>query len=316
MMKIKKVAALLLAAVLLLALPACSQSEEEPADKGEKNSQSAESESDGNFPVEFEEASIAAAPQRVVSLSPALTELICDLGYAQRLVGTSDTCSYEGLADLPRLGTVNAVKTDEAAALSPEVVVSVSPLSQTDRDTLEAAGAAVLVLPRAETMDELELLYQNAGRLFEGETDGLAAGQALFDAQWARVEELAVKIGAATVNKQPQAAYLRVMPLTLATGDTFEGKLLEAAGFANSAAEYSDWAYPQEKAVDLMPDVIFYDKAVGADGVKASQIYNTTPAFAANKYFEVDFDLFERQGVRMFDLLEEMAQNACPEAFA
>ncbi|WP_312642711.1 helical backbone metal receptor [Hydrogenoanaerobacterium sp.] len=316
-MKIKRLIALLLAFAMLLILPACSKNGGASGSE-EDVSESEQMDESGNFPVKFEKARIKAAPERVVSLSPALTEIICDLGYFDKLAGVSDYCTYEDedVESLTKVGTINAPDLDSIQSAKPDVVVAASPFAEADLVKLQQMNAVVVILPRAKNMQELKTLYTDIGRIFEGETDGAAKGKALFQEQNARVEEILSKVEAATINKQPQAAYLRLIPLTLATGDTFEGQLLEAIGFQNSAAAYGEWIYPQDKAVDLMPDILFYDKAIGIEGIKSSQIYNTTPAYANSKCFEYDLEVFERQGVRMFDMLEDMARQGCPDAFA
>ena len=300
-MKIKRGFALLLAAALVFALPGCG--------KGENDKDGSSASGDGNFPAEFDTGVVEQAPDAVVSLSPALTELAFDLGYGGKLVGVSDFCTDEdgALDGLPNLGTVNAPKTDEILKLSPQVVVAVSPLTSADRKKLEKGGAAVIVLPLAEDLDGLETLYRDLGRVFGGDTDGAQAGKKLYDEQVARLEGIREQVEAAGPF---EAAYLRVMPLTLATGDTFPGRMLEEAGFENSASDYTGWVYPEDKAVDLMPQVLFFDEAVGMDAVSGSIIYNTTPAYANAKCFAYDLEVFERQGVRMFDLLEQMADDA------
>lgn len=47
--------------------------------------------------------------------------------------------------------------------------------------------------------------------------------------------------------------------LQIATGDSFEGYILELLGTQNWGADYTNYSYPQEKEVDLNPDVIFYN---------------------------------------------------------
>lgn len=311
MMKLKRTLALLLALCMLFVLPACSKKDDE-ASSSDDVSASDELPEDENFPAVIGDTHLRKAPDTVISISPSLTAIICDLGYASKLTGVSDYCA-EGNTEVDgmlKVGTITAPKLAEIKNTAPDVLVTSSPFSEADLTKLQQMNIDVIVLPRAKTVEELEELYRNVGKVFEGETKGAEVGQGLYDLQMTRLDEIRTQVETATVNKTPVVAYLRLMPLTLATGDTFEGKLLEAAGFANSAADYGQWTYPQDKAVDLMPDVIFYDKAVGADAIKGSQIYNTTPAFKNNKCFEYDMELFERQSVAMFDMLEEMATQA------
>lgn len=313
-MNIKKITALILALALVLALGACKKKDAEASGGESSGGESASSPDIGveaGYPVEVGGAELTAAPQSVVSLSPATTELICDLGFGEALAGVSDYCSYEAedISALPRLGTVNGVKTDELTALAPNAVISASPLPGDTAAALTDAGIAVITLPRAASLDELRGLYSDIARIFEGDIAGTETGAAFYDKEYERIDAIAAEVNAQIPEEPPEAAYLRVMPLTLATGDSFEGELLKACGFTNSAEVYTEWVYPQDKAIDLMPDVIFYDKAVGIDALKASQIYNTTPAYKNEKCFEVDMEILERQGARMFTMLEEMTSR-------
>lgn len=308
--------ALFLALLILLSAAACQPSEDSE-ESGEAISSSEEAVADENFPVEVGGIHLKRAPTSVVSLSPSLTELICDLGYSESLTGVSDYCSQgnDRVSGLATCGTSASPDLDAIRQAAPNVVLTTSALPEKDVTALQQMNADVIVLARASSMEELSALYQNVGRVFEGEQAGTQAGLSLYEEQAARLDGIRAAVQAATEGEPLEAAYLRVFPLTLATGDTFEGALLEAMGFENSAFSYTGWSYPEDKAIDLMPDILFYDKAIGKDAVTGSQIYNTTPCFSSGKYFEVDMDKLERQSVAMFDLLEEMARQALPEAF-
>ena len=59
-------------------------------------------------------------PERIVSLSPAITETLVAIGAGDRLVGRSDYCDYpESVTSLPAMGT--------ALKPSPETIVRVEP---------------------------------------------------------------------------------------------------------------------------------------------------------------------------------------------
>ncbi|MEG1761434.1 MAG: ABC transporter substrate-binding protein [Hydrogenoanaerobacterium sp.] len=315
-MKTRKILAALLAFILIFAVSACAKkNEQSSSDKPTEDSPESISEEDTGYPVSIGDVKITMPPEKIVSLSPAITELLCDLGYREKIIGISDFCSYEAedISSLPRLGTVGSTQTEDILSLNPQLVLSVSPISATAQEALKKADITVLVLPRANSLDELCELYKNISKIFDGEKSGGEKGQAFFDKQNAVLTAISEKVMA--LEKQPEAAYLRVMPLTLATGDSFEGRLLEKCGFKNSAASYTGWVYPKEAAAGLMPDIIFYDKTIGLDALKATQIYSTTPAYANEKCFETDMEVFERQGKRMFTMLEEMTKKACPKAF-
>src|SRR5512143_3064229 len=91
---------------------------------------------------------LPAPPRRIVSLVPSVTELLCDLGVGDRLVGVTRFCTEPAavVADLPRVGGTKTADCDRLLGLRPDLVVMNS--EENDRahfDALVAAGLAVFV---------------------------------------------------------------------------------------------------------------------------------------------------------------------------
>ncbi len=57
------------------------------------------------FPVQVRGVTVESAAQRVVSLSPAVTEILSELGFAGKLVGVSSYCDYPEGIDKPAFGS-------------------------------------------------------------------------------------------------------------------------------------------------------------------------------------------------------------------
>lgn len=298
--------ACLLAGALLL-LPACRGADV----AGESSSSRQESAVNPNFPVTVGGAVIEDAPQSVVSLSPSLTELTCDLGYAKLLVGVSDYCTREDgeLQGITRVGTVLNLDIGAVKRLAPDLLLTSAPLSQADDEALRALGVPVALLPRAQSVDALPELYAEVGRALGGAPVGEDIGRTLWDEQLQRLEDVRARV-AALGDIPPEVCYLRALPLIMATGDTFEHDLLTSAGFRGSGEAYTGWAYPDEKKAELMPDLLVYDKSIDAAVFVENTVYNTTPAYKSGKLIPVDMDVVERQGVAMLRFLEELVSAA------
>ncbi|MEO8605910.1 MAG: helical backbone metal receptor [bacterium] len=91
---------------------------------------------------------LAAPPQRIVSLVPSVTELVCHLGASDRLVGATRFCTDP--ADLPpslvRVGGTKTPACESILALQPDLVVLNSEENRReDFDALVAAGVPVFV---------------------------------------------------------------------------------------------------------------------------------------------------------------------------
>lgn len=307
----RTVLALLLAAAVAVTAAGCKDKEKGQEPQGAVSSSSPEP-VDPNFPVSVGEIRIAERPERIVSLSPALTEILCELGAEGRLAGVSDFCDYpQSIEGLDRCGSSPLPDFETIAALSPDVVFTSAPLAQADAVRLQQMGAEVVVLGRADSLDALAGIYETAATVLDGMEDGVENGQAVFgslragyDALQARASGIAEPLG---------GIFLREPPLLMATGDTFEGELLEWIGVKNDAAEFTGWVYPSDKAVDLYPDLIFYDQSIDPSYFQSTPVYSTTGAFQNGRLYPVDMAAFERQSGRMLDELTHMFESAYPE---
>lgn len=294
---------------VLFAFAACGGSE----DVSSKNPASSKvEEEDPNWPVSLDDIDVKEKPSRVISLSPALTELIYELGYEDALVGVSAQCDFPDEARaLPTCGTAQLPDMEQIKKLKPELIFSSMPLTQEDTVALQQMNAQVFVLPHVDSFEELRQRYENAGTVLGGNEDGYQNGSLVFDRLQARLDALISAAG--SIENKKSGIYLRMTPLMMATGDTFESTLLEDIGISNDAQTYTDWEYPQDKAVNLYPDVIFYDVGIDASYLTANLVYNTTDAVKNGACFEINALAFERQSGRMLDELERMFHNTYPD---
>lgn len=302
--------ALLLAVTLSLTFAACGGT----ASSSQDSSAPADSEpEDPNWPVEIGGVSITEKPERVVSLSPALTEVIYELDAQDALVGVSSMCDYpDDVRSLQSCGSPQIPDISQLQDLRPRLVFVSSPLTQQDTVAIQQMNADVVVLPHVDTFDELSERYETIATLLLGSEDGPDAARRVFGELQDRLD--ALRDNASAIETKKSGIYLRMTPLMIATGDTFEGELLEDIGIENDAAEFTGWIYPTEKAVELYPDVIFYDVGLDASYLTDNLVYNTTDAVKNGACYEINALAFERQSGRMLDELERMFYNAYPEA--
>ena len=169
---------------LLVGLCAC-KGEEAPSSSAA--SSQVEEIDDPNWPAQAAGLELEEQPQRVVSLSPSLTELAYELEGEAQLVGVSNYCDYPAqVEDLPDCGSALLPDRGTLEELSPDLVLASAELSPEDTQWLEELGAQVLVLPRAESMEELGDNYQSLATALHGAEDGPALAQEVFGALEAR----------------------------------------------------------------------------------------------------------------------------------
>jgi iron complex transport system substrate-binding protein len=122
---------------------------------------------------------LAAPPQRIVSLLPSLTETVCELGQCPRLVGVDRYSNWPAsMASLPRVGGGLDPSIEAVVALKPDLVLLATSTRAAAR--LEALGIKVVALEPRNMADVHRVLAQV----------GRALGLPDADAQrvWFRIE--------------------------------------------------------------------------------------------------------------------------------
>nr|WP_246344953.1 helical backbone metal receptor [Conexibacter arvalis] len=123
-----------------------------------------------------------AGPEpRIVCLVPSITELLCDLGLAERLVGRTGFCihPWETVRTIPKVGGTKDVKLDAVRALAPtHAIVNVDENTRGTADALAAFVPHVVVTHPCGPLDNLPL-YRLLGAIFDRETEAEALCAAL-----------------------------------------------------------------------------------------------------------------------------------------
>lgn len=236
-----------------------------------------------------------AAPQRIVTLAPSLTEIVLDLGRGGALVGVSRYDDAPEVRALPRVGGFVDPAPEAVLGLSPDLVLAQpAPGNRGPVERLAQLGVPVLVLPLhtvAETLASVRAVGAALGEQAKG--DALAARIA------AEIEATRKRVA-----KLPPRKVLLVytwQPLVVAGPDSFAHELIVAAGGENVAAGAAG-AYPTlsaEAALAAAPAIVI--DATGGMGGGAA-----IPGLGARVVTPKSTGLF-RPGPRMLDALRELA---------
>lgn len=90
----------------------------------------------------------SAEVEKVVSLSPAVTELICYLGREKMLIARSSACNYPAAVQkLPVAGDFARPDTAKILALKPDLVISNDLIVPAAAETIRRAGIRFLLIP-------------------------------------------------------------------------------------------------------------------------------------------------------------------------
>ncbi len=248
-----------------------------------------------------------AAPRRVVSLAPSLTDTVIALGLAPRLVGVTRYDDAPEVARLPRVGGFLDPSPEAVLALEPDLV-----LWLTDGGALPAVrtiaslGVPVRALPVVSVADALA-----AARL---------VGEALGDR--AAGERLARQLGEAVDRARARTAgrrRVRVMfvvgrdPLVVAGPGSYPDELVRLAGGENVVRGGRPWpVFSLERAVALDPELVI-DAAVNEPAEGLSRLI-AIPAVRHGAVRRLPNDDALRPGPRLGRALEELLAAMHPAA--
>lgn len=273
---------------------------------------------DGNFPVSVLDVEIATQPNRVVFLSPALLEKALDLGLTDHIIGGPDFSGIESSSGLTPCGTSVIPNIAEIEGLKTDLLITSAPLSAADLQRLEDNGIDVLVIPTPNDLPQLLEVYQNLAIALEGETDGGKIG----DEFTQKLEGWFNNLENSLIGEEPLSfLYIRRLDGTVATGDTLESHLLSRLNLTNIAEEYTGWLIPKEdlqsqegKALLSETDYYLFDgEEVDIKMLEQSEIYKGLDATLKDRFIIIDYQLFERQSLSMFNQLLEIVSQVFPE---
>jgi ABC-type Fe3+-hydroxamate transport system substrate-binding protein len=177
---------------------------------------------------------------RIVSLVPSITELLCDLGLADQLVGRTGFCihPWEMVKTIPKVGGTKDVLMDRVRDLEPtHVVVNVDENLKEDAETLREFVPHVVVTHPQGPLDNL-YLYRQMGETFRVEP----AAERLC----AEFERAYARATAAATERPPRSVLYLIWrdPWMTVAPDTYIAQTLGLFGWRTVPGEASE-RYPE-----------------------------------------------------------------------
>ena len=197
---------------------------------------------------------VPSQPQRVVSLSPAVTEIIFALGAQDMLVGRTDFCEYPTEAkSIPSIGGISNLNIESILSLNPDLVISGSMVGKKVTDQMDAMGVPMVCVIEKPKFDALYNNIAAIGRLVGKKHEADSLNALLSD----KVAELLSDSGTQTpchsvyyvVGFGPSGNFT-------AGGNTFINDIIRMAGGHNIAEDIEGWSYSLEALVQEDPDYI------------------------------------------------------------
>lgn len=252
------------------------------------------------FPITCCGVRLEKAVERAVSLSPAATEIIFELGFGDTLVGVSSYCDYPAGLSLEKVGSTENPDLDKILALNPDAVFTLSALSEREAYTLSQAGIAVLTATVPSNMEGYSTLYTDISAAFYGREYTESQKDITMAMQIGRNARSALEKAAKTV--EPYTFLYVTEKLTVAGTDCFESAVLSLGG--GNMCTQSGYVSPEELEC-AAPAFIIADNSLSEYDIFDNQYLNGYLSDGAELRF-VDSRCFERPTARTAEVFASL----------
>ncbi|CEN30100.1 periplasmic binding protein [[Clostridium] sordellii] len=289
--------------VVMLAMAGCSQKEKLVKDR------------EGN------DFKVPKKINRIVSTAPSNTEILVELGLADKLVAVD---KYS--ADIP--GLPKDIKLIDFSNPDPEAIVSLNPdmiiasghnktgKSEDPFKVVKDAGISVAYIPSS---DSIKGIYDDI--MFISDITGTQdKGKKIVDNMKAQVEEVE-KIGKSIKGKKKVYFEIGPAPNLYSFGNkTFLNEMIELVGGENIFKDQDGWISPSaESIIEKNPDVIITNVNYVPDAVKEiknREGWQNIAAIKNGQVYLVDANTTSRPSQNITKALKQMAEYINPDAYA
>ncbi len=235
---------------------------------------------------------ILTAEERIISLSPALTELVCYLGCEKQLIGRSDVCNFpETVREIPVAGRFADPDIERVLRMKPTLIITNDLINPNVITTFRKSGIKSAML-QCRNIAEYRSCVQKLSTLLNVQE----AGQKELE----RIKK--------ELEKKDNPLNCKVLwviwdsPLMVAGKNSLPDELITLAGAQNVAGNVPqayfkcsfDWLLRQQI------DIIIW--SASPEGYKRHRFWKKLPAVVNGKIVEkLNPDLIQRPGPRIFD---------------
>ncbi|MCL2747537.1 MAG: ABC transporter substrate-binding protein [Oscillospiraceae bacterium] len=316
----------LLAATMILALPACgAQAPGAPSTTASPDTTATPAPAPAID--EDREGNPIALPGRidtVVSIGPSINEILVGLGMAGKIVA-ADTFSagVEGIDPALAVVDMMALDGEQLVNLAPDIILVTSMTKVYGEDYLKIvsdAGICVAYIPNSDSlggiMDDIRFIAAVMGDATKG--DAIAGGM--------ETEINAIRaIGQAITEKKTVYFEIGSGPLYSFGKGVFLNEMIELVGAVNVLAAMDSWVQVSEEAVvDANPDVILTnvnynyfpaDTAAEVEDIKARPGWDALVAVQNGDVYYIDTDASSQPTHNVIKALKEMAKAVYPDKY-
>ena len=301
----KKILALILAIVLIVGLSACQAPQPAPAPVEQPAADTKIVITD----LKGREITLDKIPERIISLSPANTEILFAVGAGNKVVGITSFCDFPAeTKDVAKIGSFEGPNLELIQAAKPDVVLAGGYIQEDFIASLEQLNIPVISTEATDfnsIFDSIALI----GKLSGNDQKAAEVVKGIKD----KIAEIQDKVKGQT----PKSVFYVVWtdPLTTAGSGTFINDVIKTAGGVNTAEKVEFWAkYSAEELVKDNPEYLFSalhstNEGVSMEFFKQSPIFKNLDSVKNGKvHLMSDDNVVSRPGPRIVQAIEEVAK--------
>lgn len=253
---------------------------------------------------------LAKAPERIVSISPAITEVMYLVGAQNKLVGISDFCMYPPeTAKITKIGGMHNINFEVLLSLHPDVVLIGSMISQKDVDAIEKMGIPVVCIVEEKSMEGMADMMEVIGRITQCEEK--ASSEA---SNWRDKID-----GIRQENAQDSTTRKKVYYVVgfgdagdfTAPKNTHINEIIELAGCENVGKKLSTWNINREVLFEANPDIILIRKE-DKEAFCNQYPYTLLPAVKENRVYPIEsgwIDIVSPRNIKAVDMIRKIKKD-------
>jgi iron complex transport system substrate-binding protein len=272
---------------------------------------------EAKFPVTITDdasrsVTVAAKPQRIVSLAPANTEILFAIGAGDRVVGVTTYDDYPAeAAKLPKVGDFMNPNLEAIAAAKPDLILATTGVQAETLKKLEDLGATVVAID-PQTLDQIYADIDEVGQL----TGEVRYAQGVVTDMREAVKE----VESTVAGKERPTVFLEIgqNPLYTVGSGTLLDDLVRTAGGVNVVKQPGYVPYSLEQLAKDDPQVYLATKGSMSNpsDITKRAGYDKFSSVKNGRVLLLEDNLVSRPGPRVVEGLRSIAKALYPDAFA
>lgn len=248
---------------------------------------------------------IPSKPQRIISLTPATTEILFSLDLKNKIIGVTSDCNYpKDAIKKEKIGKFGFINLEKVISLKPDLIIATKDMNN-QLNVLKKYNVPIIAIQTKNldsVISNIKLLSEVSGSQKEGKvlTDKL-------NKKLAKIKSISLKS-----KKHPKVFYCIWHNPIMTTGkNSFISDMIRTTGAINISDEInvSFSAYNVENLIIKNPDYIVIPDSTYKNINFSIIPWNKLKAVKNNHVIRVNDDLYLRPSPRIFDATEELQRK-------